>query len=212
MKKSPFLLKKKRQQHSFACSMLQSFCKTEYYKLYLPLNNAFEIQYQKEEYSNFNVDLHDAKFTKPMQINWGVSSRMTTAKLPLLADAATLSTVGGWGVRGVEIFDLSVNKALHSNSGFICQCIRFEVRSQWMRQRKSVYSINSGVGHYAPTSNLLQWKHWKTKDSLKFGFRFWMRLLSVSLLLNNTFSWGLVLPNCQEVQACGKVFWNFIKR
>lgn len=158
-KKKFISIKKKRQQHSFACSMLQSFCKTEYYKLYLPLNNAFEIQYQKEEYSNFNVDLHDAKFTKPMQINYGVSSRMTTAKLPLLADAATLSTVGGWCVRGVEIFDLSVNKALHSNSGFICQCIRFEVRSQWMRQRKSVYSINSGVGHYAPTSNLLQWKH-----------------------------------------------------
>lgn len=165
-KKSPFLLIKKRQQHSFACSMLQSLCKTEYYKLYLPLNNAFEIQYQKEEYSNFNVDLHDAKFTKPMQINYGVSSRMTTAKLPLLADAATLSTVGGWCVRGVEIFDLSVNKALHSNSGFICQCIRFEVRSQWMRQRKSVYSINSGVGHYAPTSNLLQWKHCKTKEKI----------------------------------------------
>lgn len=165
-KKSISNKKKKRQQHSFACSMLQSFCKTEYYKLYLPLNNAFEIQYQKEEYSNFNLDLHDVKFTKPMQINYGVSSRMTTAKLPLLADAATLSTVGGWGVRGVEIFDLSVNKALHSNSGFICQCIRFEVRSQWMRQRKSVYSINSGVGHYAPTSNLLQWKHCKTKEKI----------------------------------------------
>lgn len=152
--------------------MLQSFCKTEYYKLYLPLNNAFEIQYQKEEYSNFNVDLHDAKFTKPMQINYGVSSRMTTAKLPLLADAATLSTVGGRGIRWVEIFDLSVNKALHSNSGFICQCIRFEVRSQWMRQRKSVYSINSGVCHYAPTSNLLQWKHWKKQKRRFFEIRF----------------------------------------
>lgn len=54
-KKKSISIKKKRQQHSFACSMLQSFCKTEYYKLYLPLNNAFEIQYQKEEYSNFNV-------------------------------------------------------------------------------------------------------------------------------------------------------------
>lgn len=122
-------------------------------------------------------DLHDAKFTKPVQINKGVSSRTTTAKLPLLADAATLSTVGGWGVRGVEIFDLSVNKALHSNSGFICQCIRFEVRSQWMRQRKSVYSINSGVGHYAPTSNLLQWKHWKTKEKILWNSGSdWMRL------------------------------------
>lgn len=197
-KKSISNKKKKRQQHSFACSMLQSFCKTEYYKLYLPLNNAFEIQYQKEEYSNFNVDLHDAKFTKPMQINYGVSSRMTTAKLPLLADAATLSTVGGRGIRWVEIFDLSVNKALHSNSGFICQCIRFEVRSQWMRQRKSVYSINSGVGHYAPTSNLLQWKHWKKQKRRFFEIRF--------QILNEVAVWDLSYQIVKKYRHVARYF------
>lgn len=45
---------------------------------------------------------------------------MTIVKLLLLVDVVILSIVGGWGVRGVEIFDFSVNKVLYSNSGFIC--------------------------------------------------------------------------------------------
>lgn len=65
-----------------------------------------------------------------MQINEEACSKGVAADLPVLADAATLPTMGRRGVRWVEIFDFPVNKTLHSNSGFICQCIGFEVRSK----------------------------------------------------------------------------------